>query len=197
MLPLGFVDPTAKILFAIAIILFVGTEVGIRIRSSLNQGGAKREWTSLIVVVVGLGGGVAGGVLVGDHALWAAIPFWRVGLFVAGLVVIVLGVALRIWSVWVLGRFFTVEVQVHDGQSVVDTGPYRFVRHPSYTGLLLSCLGIGLTLDNWLALIIVVVLPTVALGIRIRVEERTLLAALGEPYAKFAATRSRLIPHVW
>jgi protein-S-isoprenylcysteine O-methyltransferase Ste14 len=110
---------------------------------------------------------------------------------------LVLGLALRAWSVIALGRNFTVHVQVRAEQPVVDTGPYRLLRHPSYTALLLVCLGIGVALANWLALIVIVVLPTAAILLRIRVEERALLAGIGEPYRRFAATRKRLIPWVW
>lgn len=80
---------------------------------------------------------------------------------------------------------------------MVDRGPYRVVRHPSYTGLLLSCLGIGLCLGNWLALLVIVVPTTAAIVYRIRIEEAALVAELGEPYRRYAAGRARLIPGVW
>ncbi len=197
MRPPGLELPTAMVFFEGLLVVFVVTEAVIRFRSGRNQSGAKREWTSFFVIVVGLVGGIGGAVFAASLATWAAIPFWRIEFFVVGCVLMAFGIGFRIWSVVVLGRFFTVEVQVHDGQTVVDTGPYRMLRHPSYPGLLATCLGIGLALDNWLALIIAVVLPTVTTVFRIRVEERALLAGLGEPYARFAATRSRLIPGVW
>ena len=78
-----------------------------------------------------------------------------------------------------------------------DRGPYRLLRHPSYTGLLCTCLGIGLALGNWVALLLAIVPTTIAIVYRIRVEERALLAGIGEPYRQFCATRARLIPHVW
>jgi protein-S-isoprenylcysteine O-methyltransferase Ste14 len=99
--------------------------------------------------------------------------------------------------VLVLGRFFTTDVRVHAGQAVVDTGPYRWVRHPSYTGLLITLAGIGLALGNWGALAALVVLPAIGLVVRIRVEERALREALGEPYRRFADSRARLLPGVW
>jgi protein-S-isoprenylcysteine O-methyltransferase Ste14 len=151
----------------------------------------------LLVVIAGVGVGIVGAVLIGLRVTWAAIPVRRLELFVAGIVLMVLGTALRAWSVVILGRNFTVYVQVRDEQPVVDTGPYRLLRHPSYTGLLVVCLGIGLALGNWLALVAVVVVPTIAILLRIRVEERALLAGIGEPYRRFAATRKRLIPWVW
>jgi len=97
----------------------------------------------------------------------------------------------------VLGRFFTVDVRVHEGQTVVERGPYRWLRHPSYTGLIVTFLGLGLALDNWVALAVLAVLPTAGLVYRIHFEERALLDCLGEPYRRFAAGRPRLFPGVW
>jgi protein-S-isoprenylcysteine O-methyltransferase Ste14 len=59
------------------------------------------------------------------------------------------GIAIRQWAVMVLGRYFTTNVRVHPGQTVVEEGPYRWVRHPSYTGMLITFVGIGLALWNW------------------------------------------------
>ena len=197
MQPLGLTVPIAQWFFIGLLIVFAASEYVIRVRSAINRSGAKREWKSLFVVLIGLGGGIGGAIVIAEKVTTTAIGFARVEFFVVGIVVMAAGIAFRIWSVVTLGRYFTVQVQVRDDQAVVDTGPYRYLRHPSYTGLLAICLGIGLALDNWLALIVAVVLPTAALVIRIRVEERVLLAGIGEPYARFAATRSRLIPHVW
>jgi protein-S-isoprenylcysteine O-methyltransferase Ste14 len=96
-----------------------------------------------------------------------------------------------------LGRFFTVDVRVHSDQTVVQRGPYRWVRHPSYSGLLIFFVGVGLALSNWLSLIILAVVPAAGLLVRIRSEERALLAALGDEYRRYAATRRRLFPGVW
>jgi protein-S-isoprenylcysteine O-methyltransferase Ste14 len=65
------------------------------------------------------------------------------------LTLIAIGIAIRQWAVVVLGRYFTTDVRVHGGQTVVETGPYRWVRHPSYTGMLITFVGIGLALGNW------------------------------------------------
>jgi protein-S-isoprenylcysteine O-methyltransferase Ste14 len=71
------------------------------------------------------------------------------------------------------------------------------VRHPAYTGLILTFVGIGLALGNWASLLAFVVLPTAGLVVRIRFEERALLAGLGEPYRRFSATRAHVFPGVW
>ncbi len=197
MTPLAFVDITARIVFDVVLVVFAAGEVAIRASTIRNRAKGTIEWGSLFVVIGGLLVGIVGAIFIARELTWAAIPVGRVALFVVGIVLMVLGIALRAWSVIVLGRNFTVFVQVREEQPVVDTGPYRLLRHPSYTGLLVVCLGIGLALGNWLALVVVVVVPTVAILVRIRVEERALLAGIGEPYRRFAATRKRLIPWVW
>jgi protein-S-isoprenylcysteine O-methyltransferase Ste14 len=197
-MPLAFDAVPARIAFDVALVLFVAGELTIRFRTARNRSShGTTEWGSLVVVIAGFGLGIGGGVIIAAHLLWAAIPVARLALLIAGIALMVLGTAFRAWSVIALGRNFTVYVQVRDQQPVVDTGPYRLLRHPSYTGLLAVCLGIGLALGNWLALIVVVVLPTIAIVVRISVEERALLAGIGEPYRRFAATRKRLIPWVW
>ena len=107
------------------------------------------------------------------------------------------GIGIRQWAIAVLGRFFTVDVRVQPGQTVVDWGPYRWVRHPSYSGMIITFVGMGLALGNWVSLAVLVVVPTAGLIVRIRVEERTLLGSLGEPYRRFAAARPRLFPFLW
>jgi len=197
MTPLAFERPEARIVFDVLLVLFALGELTIRVVTSRNRAKGTTEWASLVVVIVGFGIGIGGAILIALHLTGAAIPGGRLALFVAGIVFMALGLALRAWSVIVLGRNFTVYVQVREAQPVVDTGPYRLLRHPSYTALLMVCLGIGLALGNWLALVVAVVLPTGAILVRIRAEERALLAGIGEPYRRFMQTRKRLIPWVW
>lgn len=197
MTPLAFDQPVARVVFDVVLLVFVVGEFAIRVATTRNRAKGTTEWTSLVVVIVGFGLGIAGGILIALRLTWAAIPVGRLALFIAGIGLMVLGLALRAWSVIVLGRNFTVYVQVRAEQPVVDSGPYRLLRHPSYTALLMVCLGIGFALGNWLALAVVVALPTAAILMRIRVEERALLAGIGEPYRRFMATRKRLIPWVW
>jgi protein-S-isoprenylcysteine O-methyltransferase Ste14 len=118
-------------------------------------------------------------------------------LFVVGLVLMALGIFIRQWAVFTLGRFFTADVRVHPGQTVVERGPYRWVRHPSYSGLLIFFVGLGVALSNWLSLLVLAVVPAAGLLIRIRSEERALLAALGDDYRRYAATHRRLFPGIW
>jgi protein-S-isoprenylcysteine O-methyltransferase Ste14 len=117
--------------------------------------------------------------------------------YLLGLGLMVAGVGLRVWSIAVLGRWFQYQITIQPGQHVVTSGPYRYVRHPSYTGLVLVLAGIGLASGDVWSLVAVLVLGATGLVIRIRTEERQLTQALGAEYERFAAGRKRLVPHVW
>ena len=188
----------ARIVFDALLLLYALVEAGIRIASLRNaQGSRPRELRSLGVLIVVLGGSLVGALIIAARIPTTAIPFGRWAFFVVGIAVMALGIALRIWAVVVLGRSFTVEVRVREGQQVVDRGPYRVVRHPSYTGLLAVFLGTGIALDDWLALIVAIVPPVLAIAYRIRVEEAALVEVIGDPYRRYMTGRKRLLPGVW
>jgi protein-S-isoprenylcysteine O-methyltransferase Ste14 len=186
----------ANIAFWTLFAVFALGEYALRIRGGLRRGGRRVEAWSLAIVVVAVGAGLVAGLRLADWNT-AEIGAGRWPLFVLGLVLMAAGLAVRLWSIHTLGRFFTVDVRVHPGQTVVDRGPYRWVRHPAYTGLLVFLLGLGLALTNWASLLVLAVLPAAGLLVRIRSEERALLAGLGDDYRRFAETRRRLFPGIW
>lgn len=107
------------------------------------------------------------------------------------------GTALRWWAIVHLGRFFSVDVAISSDHQVVDTGPYRVVRHPSYTGLLLQCAGLGVVLGTVLSFLIILVPTFFVLCHRIQVEERVLLANFGSGYAAYSRRTKRLLPGIF
>lgn len=117
--------------------------------------------------------------------------------FLLGVVVGWLGLLVRWWSFATLGRYFTTVVMTSPEQVVLSRGPYRVLRHPSYTGLLLAFLGGGLMFGNWAGAGASVLLLLLALVGRLRREERALADALGEAYLDFARHRARLVPFLW
>jgi protein-S-isoprenylcysteine O-methyltransferase Ste14 len=117
-------------------------------------------------------------------------------LFVVGICCVVAGTALRWYAAATLGRYFTVDVVAQASQPVVDVGPYRYIRHPAYAGLLLALIGFALALGNWAGLLAMLLLLGSAFGYRIAVEEAALLATLGEPYARYMRRTWRLIPYL-
>jgi protein-S-isoprenylcysteine O-methyltransferase Ste14 len=170
-------------------------ELGLRVRERLQgRGGAARDRATRVLIAGTLGTAIAlaAATASGATALRIAGPYR-----IAGLVVMWLGLAIRFWAITALGRAFRTTVEVDPGQAVVSTGPYRWVRHPSYGGLLLIVAGFGLAVGNWLALVICIVLPLPALLRRIQVEEAELTNVLGDRYRAYRAQTKRLIPGLW
>jgi len=118
-------------------------------------------------------------------------------LFVAGIVVWVSGMLFRWYSIYILGRFFTYDVAVSSEQYVVESGPYRWLRHPSYLGALLAEIGLGMTLTNWIAIFLPVLCLAAAYNYRMGVEEHALSESLGSPYREYMRRTWRLIPFLY
>ncbi|HEY3655725.1 MAG TPA: isoprenylcysteine carboxylmethyltransferase family protein [Steroidobacteraceae bacterium] len=115
----------------------------------------------------------------------------------AGVALFVGGLALRWYSIMYLGRYFTVNVAIATDHRVIDTGPYRYIRHPSYTGALMAFAGLGLALRNWAALAVMVVPIALVFLWRIRVEEAALAQALGDTYRDYMSRTKRLVPAIY
>jgi protein-S-isoprenylcysteine O-methyltransferase Ste14 len=152
---------------------------------------------SLVVMSVVVGGGVIVACVL--PLVWsaAAIPSLRPQVTLAGIGVVVVGAVLRWWAIFTLGRYFTFEVAVRSTQAVVQSGPYRFVRHPSYTAILIMLLGVGMVLLNWASLVVMLAGGLIGLGYRVRVEEQALVEALGQPYVDYMRHTKRFIPFIF
>jgi protein-S-isoprenylcysteine O-methyltransferase Ste14 len=123
----------------------------------------------------------------------ALLPDW---VFYPGIALMFGGIFLRQWSVTILGGFFSVLVSVQEGQTIIRRGPYRFIRHPSYTGTLLTLTGIGLAVQSWGALLILLLMFGIVYSYRISVEEKTLVTKFGHEYTTYMKKTKMLIPFV-
>jgi protein-S-isoprenylcysteine O-methyltransferase Ste14 len=158
--------------------------------------GVKASWGGEVLfrLIVGVGALMAG-VLSGVTQSATIQPAaFAVGI---GLVLFWGGISLRLWSFRTLGRYFTFTVQTSSDQPVITDGPYRVIRHPSYAGLLLVIIAVGLFIGNWWSLACLTVAVAGGLVFRIRVEEPALMDNLGDGYRSYAATHKRLVPFVW
>lgn len=162
-----------------------------------DRGDASQDRGSKRVLGASVVAGVVGAALVPElvpapSLPWPAIAFW------IGIGTMALGVAVRQYAAWTLREYFSLEVAVDSTDSVVTAGPYRWVRHPSYTGGFTTLVGLGVAVGNWASLGIVIVAGLVGYGYRIAVEERALREQLGEEYEAYAErTPYRLVPGLW
>ena len=146
--------------------------------------GALIIFTVFVSIIIALSLGYAG---VGP------LPDW---IFYPGIFLMLLGIFVRQWAIAVLGRFFSLTVRVTEDHRVVVKGPYRLVRHPSYTGVLITFIGLSLAVQSLGALLVLLGVFVVSYGYRMRVEEKALLSELGEDYANYMKRTKRLIPYI-
>lgn len=175
---------------------FLLSEAVLSVSRRSRGTGVKQDKSTLRILWLTIAVSVAASVYVARHATIGnlshptAFRWMAVALFV-------LGILIRWWAIIVLGRFFTVDVQIEADHELVDRGPFHLVRHPSYTGVLLAFVGFGLSLMNWIALVVLIVPIFAAFVYRMNVEEEALSGALGDRYRKYMMRTKRLIPGIY
>jgi protein-S-isoprenylcysteine O-methyltransferase Ste14 len=170
-------------------------ELGVRVREAVQgRGGRERDRGTRVLIALTLGAAIGLAAAAPSIAPSLRMPgFSRV----LGVILMWLGLATRVWAIAALGASFRTTVEVDPGQTVVSSGPYKWIRHPSYTGLLLVVAGFGLTVGNWLAFAVALLLPLPGILWRIHVEEAELERVLGAAYGAYRARTTRLIPWRW
>ena len=173
-------------------------EAGVDIRTlkRLRAGAQRQDKGSHVVLLCLIVFGLLLGVRLAFEVPATAITNAPNILFWLGILLMYTGIALRLYAITVLGVFFTTTVAVAPKQTVIEAGPYRFIRHPSYTGFLLILLGFGLSLTNWLSLLVIMGCALIGFSYRIRVEEHVLKVQLGQRYQEYMRHTKRLIPFV-
>jgi protein-S-isoprenylcysteine O-methyltransferase len=178
-------------------LVYLASEILLTItRRSRSRTGTKQDRSTLSVIWVVIMASIAAGVFVAGNWRAGALPYGR-AFAVAGVVLFAGGLLLRWWAIITLGRFFTVDVTIEKDHEVVERGPFKWVRHPSYTGVLLAFVGFALTLRNWRAILVVLVPIFAAFVRRMNVEEEALSRALGERYGAYMRRTKRLVPWLY
>lgn len=193
-LPYFATNPAASGVLVVAFSAFVFSEYRIS-RNRPTSGSRNRDTGAGRWVGIGLLASYIGGAVISLLVPHTVITKHGEGIFIGGLMIAAVGQGLRLAAVRQLGPSFTFKIHTAPGQTVVNTGLYRFVRHPSYTGALICALGFTIAYTNWLAPLMVLVL---AYGYtrRIPAEERAMVEGLGEPYKQYITGTKRLIPFV-
>jgi len=178
--------------------IWVAFEIGLVVRDRLQgKGKNSRDRGTFYINFLCIAGGMTFAWIVNGESTFFFSHERTVVVFWIGAVIMVAGLCLRIWAVLTLGISFRTTVETHQNQKVIKSGPYKLVRHPAYSGLLLTGCGYGMALQNWLSLIFAIGLPLIALLYRIRIEEKAMVESLGDEYEAYRKNTKRLVPWIW
>lgn len=118
-------------------------------------------------------------------------------IYYVGAFLVTLGIVLRFFIIRNLGKYFTVDVTIRENHQIKKDGFYKLVRHPSYAASLLTFLGFGLYLNNWLSLIVAFLPAFFAFSYRILIEEKALIQQFGQAYLDYRKSTYKLIPYIY
>jgi protein-S-isoprenylcysteine O-methyltransferase Ste14 len=185
------------LLWKILVYGWVASEIYIGFATRTRRsGGTVKDRGSLVILWVTITLAITAG-----ETIHASMPPNIFGgsrwLIVVAIFLLIAGLAIRWTAILSLGKAFSSNVAIRNTQTIYRDGLYRYMRHPSYTGLLLAFLAIGLKERNWIACIAVIAPTTAALLYRIHVEEAALNEAFGTQYAAYSEQTKRLIPGVY
>lgn len=196
--PLIFQSSIARIALWGALAAWILPEIGRSVAARARGGaGPNLDRGSGWVILIGLWLTVILGIELARHVAAGTIPWIRKELFAAGILLMIVGVAFRWYAIRVLGRYFSVVVTVQREHRIIDHGPYRLIRHPSYSGTLITILGYGLALGNGLSLGVMLACGFSMYAYRVAVEERALVDSLGERYRAYMKRTKRFIPWIF
>jgi protein-S-isoprenylcysteine O-methyltransferase len=186
---------TASHLFLVLCLVWAISQLWIGRRRSGDPARSRDRGTLDLLIVA-----IVAGLALGIWLAWrddGQVATHHLPLLWSGMAVMVAGLLLRWWSVHTLAQYFTVDIAIQPGQELIRRGPYRWLRHPSYTGALLTVLGFGIALGDPGAALVVIVPITAAFLWRIRIEEQMLAQAFPDAYPAYARGTRRLIPFIW
>lgn len=180
-------------LLAIVSAVWVASELIVMVLKHARGNASRRDRGSLALLWGGITIATIAGSMVSRYqpAMIGAGTFWL------GLGLIVIGIVIRAIAMATLWRYFTVDVSIREGHELVDRGLYRVIRHPAYTGSLLSFLGLGIAFGNWLSVAIIAVATIAGFSYRISVEEAALIEHFGDRYRDYMRRSKRLIPGIY
>lgn len=190
-------DPMPHVIFWLNFCAWVAIWLGIVRRDQRYEGLVPTDQGSRLWIALSLWGGVLGAFVMAWMFPAAHMHGSGWVVLLSGLGLIWSGIALRLWAVRTLGRFFRTVVLIQEDHRLLCHGPYRLLRHPSYAGSLLTMAGFGLALGSWVSLCVIVLCPLVGFCRRIRLEESIMQAHFGDAYTAYARCTWRLVPLLW
>lgn len=189
-----------QIIFYILMFLWLASEVFYKQRLASNETDKKgKDKSSLnilwVIIILSISLSIfVSYIRFGTLSLMMTESIWIIYL---GLLMIFAGIVSRVFIIKSLGKYFTVDVTIRKDHKIKKDGIYSILRHPSYAASLLTFLGLGIHLNNWLSLAIAFIPPFLAFLYRIKVEEKALIEQFGQDYIDYKKQTKKLIPFIY
>lgn len=166
--------------------------LGQKKRSKVASSGDKSSlWLLYCLITVGYAMSFSiGATKMGRIYLWNTF-------FGIGMVLVVAGLMIRVHSILTLKQFFTYSVAKVEDQKIIETGLYKFIRHPGYLGQWVIFIGISISTSNWLSVLAMLIPITIGYIYRIQVEERFMAEQMGADYLNYQVRTKRIIPRLY
>jgi protein-S-isoprenylcysteine O-methyltransferase len=191
---------SASVIAAIVVInvvqdYYLISEIILNVRTTRGKDGATDRGTiRLVWILVAISFIIAWLPVILDSGRLLVLGDW---LTWVGVTIMIAGIIFRRYAVSVLGKFFTATVQIQKDHELIKAGPYRYIRHPSYLGILIIALGLGIALANWISLLLCIVLPLIGVMQRIKVEEKELEQYFGKQYLDYRKSTWCVVPYIY
>lgn len=189
--------PSAQHAFTVLTATWAVSEIWLGLRKRSADASRSRDHGTLRLLLVTIYACLFLAVWLSYKGWWRFPASLATPLLWLGLAMMAFGLVFRWWSIRVLAQYFTVDVSVRDDHELIRKGPYRWLRHPSYTGALMTFYGFALALGNVASLLAILVPVTLAFLWRMRIEERVLAEAFPVAYPQYIRETKRLIPFLW
>lgn len=192
-----FCSEMQAILYNLGLIVWIVCEVGI---FRLSERADKTDRQATVYDNMSIYGVIAANVtscliaLLGGQYLQIKLPS---PVATTGIILLYCGIILRVYSVWTLRKYFTVSVEIKTEHKIIRKGPYRYVRHPSYSGSILSLIGMQIGLRSLVGFAVSLILAFLAYAYRIHVEEGAMRDSFGTEYENYKMITKRIIPFIF
>jgi protein-S-isoprenylcysteine O-methyltransferase Ste14 len=184
------------LIIAISIIWLISEIILAIAKKSHAQQHDSHDKSSLRILWITISVAVTGGVFIGSSQI-GLIDCCDPWISYTGLGLIIFGLIIRWIAIITLRQYFTVDIAVQPGQTIIKRGLYNRIRHPSYSGSLLSFLGLGLSFSNWFSTLIIFIPIFAAFYYRISIEEKALIKIFGSDYEDYRNNTAMLIPRIF
>jgi len=191
---------SASIIAAIVVInavqdYYLISEIILNVRTTRGKDSAADRGTiRLVWVLVAISFSIAWLPVILDFGRLLVLGDWLTWI---GVTIMISGIIFRRYAISVLGKFFTATVQIQKDHELIKAGPYRYIRHPAYLGILIIVFGLGIALANWISLLLCIVLPVIGIMQRIKVEEKELEQHFGKQYLDYRKSTWRVVPYIY